>query len=61
MIKNLKKVKCIMISDFYDLISSQMVEMKANFKFFKERLENLMSREYIKRDKNNQLLIWYLP
>jgi len=61
MIKNLKKVKCIMISDFYDLISSQMVEMKANFKFFKERLDNLMTREYIKRDENNQLLIWYLP
>ena len=33
------------------------MEIKTNFKFFKERVENLINREYIKRDENNKELI----
>lgn len=31
-----------------------MIELKINFKFFKERMENLIAREYIKRDENDK-------
>ena len=54
MIKTLKKKKSIIISDYYDLICSEMKELKINCKFFKERMENLIAREYIKRDENDK-------